>query len=108
MICDDPKIMTLCLDMPCTVGENGDVAECYCQNTRTKPADQCLLNHTCKLTVWNTLGGQCDQGNCDPGAGRVWSAAYVPQTVQGIIDLYQDITSKDPAFTDRAEYCLKP
>ena len=105
MICDSPDLMTLCLDMPCTVGENGDVAECYCQNASLKPDKGCQADGSCQLTVWNTLGGECKQANCNPGSNHVWSAAYIPQTLEGINDLYNDIASIKPGFADLASYC---
>ncbi len=105
MVCDQPKLMTLCLDMPCTVNENGDTADCYCQNAPVAPAKDCKNNGRCTQTVWNTLGGGCDRQQCDPGEHRVWSAAYLPQTLEGINDLYNHISSEVPGFSDLASYC---
>lgn len=105
MVCDKPQLMTLCLDMPCTVGPDGDVAHCYCQNAPAANEKGCQENDNCSLTVWNTLGGECDQDNCDPGKNRVWSAAYIGQTLQGINDLYNHISSEVPGFKDIAGYC---
>jgi len=105
MICDSPDLMTLCLDMPCTVGEDGDVAECYCQNASLRPDKGCQDKGTCQLTVWNTLGGECNQAQCNPGNNHVWSAAYIPQTLQGINGLYNQISSIKPGFADLASYC---
>lgn len=79
MVCDSPSLMTDCLDMPCTIDEKTGNAVCYCQNTSVATENG--------NDPWNTLGGMCDQENCNLEEGYIWSAALVPQTVQGIMSI---------------------
>ncbi len=96
IICDQPELMTLCLDMPCTYDEQG-VATCYCQNVSVSK---------CPSGGWNTLGAKCDQGRCDPGDDRVWSAACIGQTLDGIASNTIYIRQYlDAEFSDIPAYC---
>ncbi len=107
IVCDSPKIMTLCLDMPCTVDKNG-IATCYCQNVKVNTLPQtCESGQPCPpQTSWNTLGADCDQSQCDPGTNKVWSAAFINQTVAGIHDLTEYIHKHgNPSFSDSPQYC---
>lgn len=75
MICKDLPMMADCLDAPCIVGDDG-IATCYCRNATL------VINQ--KAVPWNTVGGDCDQSNCDLGNDRVWSAAYIEGTKSAI------------------------
>ncbi len=102
MVCDSPDMMTLCLDMPCRIDESGR-AICYCQNVSINPNNP---NSVCPGGGWNTLGGNCEQGNCDPGKNKIWSAACIDQTLVGIADNTVYIRyNLDNDFTDMPKYC---
>lgn len=102
MVCDQPNMMTLCLDMPCTINENGD-ASCYCQNVVVDTTDP---GNACSGGSWNTLGGDCSLSSCDPGKNRVWSAACLDQTLSGIAALTVSIRyDLDQKIVDMPEYC---
>jgi hypothetical protein len=107
IVCDQPKRQTLCLDMPCTLSEDGKVAECYCQNAAALVAAQsCQTGQICPpQTMWNTLSNACDTNNCDPGDDKIRSAAYIYQTMIAIAGLYQVISGKDPSFKNVPGYC---
>jgi len=107
IICDEPKRQTLCLDMPCTLSEDGKVAECYCQNTEAEQQPQeCAIDTFCpKQTMWNTLTNDCNTDFCDPGKGQIRSAAYVYQTMLAIGALHVSINQKIPGFKQVPRYC---
>ncbi len=96
IICDQPDLMALCLDMPCSKDKHGQVT-CYCQNVNAQ---------NCATDSWNTLGGNCDQGNCNPGSNKVWSAACIGQTVEGMVMNSVYIREYlEPDFIDFPQYC---
>ncbi len=96
IICDAPKLMTLCLNMPCTTDESGKTV-CYCQNVSI---------NDCPSGRWNTLGGDCDQSHCDLGKKHIWSAACIGQTVEGMVMNSVYIREYiSPEFTDFPKYC---
>jgi hypothetical protein len=107
IICDEPKRQTLCLDMPCVLRADGNTAECYCQNTAAATeGQQCDEGSICpQFTMWNTLSDDCNTNNCDPGEGRIRSAAYIYQTMLAIAALHVSISNKDPLFKDVPSYC---
>ena len=75
IVCKELPMMADCLDAPCTVGDDG-IATCYCKNATF------VINQ--KAKPWNTVGGDCEQNNCDLGNDRVWSTAYIKDTLTGI------------------------
>ena len=99
MVCDSPSLMTLCLDMPCTIDNETGNAICYCQNVSVKTTDGNL--------PWNTLGGDCEQDNCRLKTGMIWSAALVPQTVQAIMAIAQ-YQMTEIQTSDIPRYCQVP
>ena len=96
MVCRQPILMTLCLDMPCEIGEDGR-ADCYCQNVTTQDY---AIKHK-----WNTLGGGCgNPKSCFTQEGEIWSAALVKQTTAGI-EAIANYQIENIGTTDLPNYC---